>query len=198
MKTTRISGSSVVNYSIHRFTSFYNLYVLGWRLLQSSGVLMTTIDVSYGALVPTLQIIQSKCSYLALSKDGVLSECRIRSLKSVLLLTFLRYDRCTAPPNNLDGRGYPRRSHVHTRALLEAFDHRVLWDDYGVVADIIVSPWPPSPLLCPNHILKLTETDQACGPFHSRSLLDFRGLIFILCSHQIFCIKSSRERSRII
>lgn len=47
--------------------------------------------------------------------------------------------RCTAPSDGLDSDEYPRRSHEHTRALLNAFDPRTLWDEYGVVSDVIVS-----------------------------------------------------------
>lgn len=54
--------------------------------------------------------------------------------------------RCTAPPYDLDGEGYVRRSHVHTRALLDTFDAKALWDDYGIVSHIVVSLFPLSPL----------------------------------------------------
>jgi len=49
-----------------------------------------------------------------------------------------RINRCTANRKNLDGGGV-RRSHEHTRLLMEAFDEKTLWDDHGVVADILVS-----------------------------------------------------------
>ncbi|EGN93687.1 hypothetical protein SERLA73DRAFT_156242 [Serpula lacrymans var. lacrymans S7.3] len=43
--------------------------------------------------------------------------------------------RCTAAPNNLDGKaGW--RSRLHTEALIKAFDRGILWDQYGLVADI--------------------------------------------------------------
>ncbi|KAI0083393.1 hypothetical protein BDY19DRAFT_978759 [Irpex rosettiformis] len=45
--------------------------------------------------------------------------------------------RCTAPSSNLDGDGYGRRSHIHTNTLLKAFDTKTLWDDYGIVSDIV-------------------------------------------------------------
>jgi hypothetical protein len=38
---------------------------------------------------------------------------------------------------NLDGEG-SGRTHEHTEALMEAFDAKTLWFDYGVVADVMV------------------------------------------------------------
>lgn len=45
--------------------------------------------------------------------------------------------RCTAPFNDLDS-GCGRRSHELTRTLLDAFDLKTLWEDYGVIGDIVV------------------------------------------------------------
>jgi hypothetical protein len=39
---------------------------------------------------------------------------------------------------NLDGGGV-RQSHEHTQLLMEAIDEKTLWDDHGVIADILVS-----------------------------------------------------------
>ena len=47
-------------------------------------------------------------------------------------------NRCTADRRNLDGGGV-RRSHEHTRLLMETFGAKTLWDDHGIVADILVS-----------------------------------------------------------
>ncbi|PSR97180.1 hypothetical protein PHLCEN_2v4358 [Hermanssonia centrifuga] len=41
------------------------------------------------------------------------------------------------PPDKLHSNG-TRRTHQHTRRLLDAFDLNTLWDDYGVVGDLIV------------------------------------------------------------
>ncbi|OCH87368.1 hypothetical protein OBBRIDRAFT_850015 [Obba rivulosa] len=45
--------------------------------------------------------------------------------------------RCTASANNLDGSEGIHRSHEHTVALLRALDAKKLWEDYGVVGDLI-------------------------------------------------------------
>ena len=47
-------------------------------------------------------------------------------------------NRCTADRKNLDGGGV-RRSHEHTKLLMDTFNVKTLWDDHGVVADILVS-----------------------------------------------------------
>jgi hypothetical protein len=46
--------------------------------------------------------------------------------------------RGTAAANNLDEH-CGRRSHEHTNALLEQYDLKMLWEDYGIVGDVIVS-----------------------------------------------------------
>jgi hypothetical protein len=46
--------------------------------------------------------------------------------------------RCTIPLNRPDALGV-RRSHEHTEALAEVLELGVLWDEYGLVGDIIVS-----------------------------------------------------------
>ena len=47
-------------------------------------------------------------------------------------------NRCTADRKNLDGGGV-RRSHEHTQLLMDTFNVKTLWDNHGVVADILVS-----------------------------------------------------------
>jgi hypothetical protein len=47
--------------------------------------------------------------------------------------------RCTAPANGLDDEKCGRRSRDHTDVLVETFELGVLWDEYGLVGDVIVS-----------------------------------------------------------
>ena len=47
--------------------------------------------------------------------------------------------RCDAKPTNLDGPGSHRRSHEKTDFLIKTFDPGILWDDYGIKHDIVVS-----------------------------------------------------------
>ncbi|EGO01381.1 hypothetical protein SERLA73DRAFT_50961, partial [Serpula lacrymans var. lacrymans S7.3] len=44
--------------------------------------------------------------------------------------------RCTALPTNLDGEG-KRRSEEHIEALVNCLDLGVLWDEYGIVGDLV-------------------------------------------------------------
>ena len=46
--------------------------------------------------------------------------------------------RCTAPANDLDSGHHVRRSQAHTELLVEEFELGMLWDEYGLVGDIVV------------------------------------------------------------
>ncbi|KAG2117733.1 hypothetical protein DEU56DRAFT_874097 [Suillus clintonianus] len=45
--------------------------------------------------------------------------------------------KCTAPADGLDNGTYGRRSRNHTEVLVEEFELGVLWDEYGLVGDIV-------------------------------------------------------------
>ena len=44
-----------------------------------------------------------------------------------------------APSDDLDGHRHLRRSCAHTEMLSLAFELGTLWDEYGIVGDVIVS-----------------------------------------------------------
>jgi hypothetical protein len=47
--------------------------------------------------------------------------------------------RCTAPANDLDSDQHVvRRSQAHTELLVKEFELGMLWDEYGLVGDIVV------------------------------------------------------------
>jgi hypothetical protein len=46
--------------------------------------------------------------------------------------------RCTAPAKDLDSGQHVRRSQAHTELLVEEFELGMLWDEYGLVGDIVV------------------------------------------------------------
>lgn len=56
-----------------------------------------------------------------------------------IIATDLSHCRCTAPNFDLDAEGPVRRSHEHTDLLVEELELGVLWDEYGLVGDIVVS-----------------------------------------------------------
>ncbi|KAH9849164.1 hypothetical protein C2E23DRAFT_737876 [Lenzites betulinus] len=47
--------------------------------------------------------------------------------------------KCTSHRTALDQGDLPWRCHAHTQALLQALDLKVLWDEYGIVGDLVVS-----------------------------------------------------------
>ncbi len=50
-----------------------------------------------------------------------------------------RFFRCTAHANDLDsGQPSVRRSQAHSELLVEEFELGILWDEYGLVGDIVV------------------------------------------------------------
>lgn len=93
--------------------------------------------------------------------------------------------RCLAPADDLDSGGDPR-SHAHTQLLMDTYGMKDLWNDYGVIDNILV-----------RHITKLThEPGQICPC--SRLLLNSRALTFTSCCRSTCSIKSSREHSKTI
>lgn len=46
--------------------------------------------------------------------------------------------RCTSPANNLDSGHHVHHSQAHTELLVEEFELGMLWDEYGLVGDVIV------------------------------------------------------------
>ncbi|KAJ7674002.1 hypothetical protein DFH06DRAFT_1445580 [Mycena polygramma] len=48
--------------------------------------------------------------------------------------------KCTASSKDLDGPS-GRRSQAHTESLFEALDHATMWDQYGVVPDVLPFTW---------------------------------------------------------
>lgn len=51
----------------------------------------------------------------------------------------LLYFRCDAHPKNLDGPGNRPRFHEMDDFLISTFDPGILWDEYGIRHDIVVS-----------------------------------------------------------
>lgn len=93
--------------------------------------------------------------------------------------------RCNAAWNNLDGEG-GRRSHELTLALFNALDRVALWDDYGIVSDIMASQ------TCFYNLWLYTKCSVA-----SHSLMGFLVQIFMSLYPRIFFIKLSRAPLKI-
>ena len=81
-------------------------------------------------------IIQSKHFSPVLFKAGALG----KTLFFAIIHTHTQgCIRCTAPSRDLDGYRHLRRSSTHTDMLGEEFELGVLWDEYGIVGDVIVN-----------------------------------------------------------
>jgi len=50
----------------------------------------------------------------------------------------MTFHRCTAPACDLDCGESTRRSREHTELLVEELELGVLWDEYGLVGDVVV------------------------------------------------------------
>jgi hypothetical protein len=48
------------------------------------------------------------------------------------------HSRCTASANDLDSGHHMCHSQAHTELLIEEFELSMLWDEYGLVGDIVV------------------------------------------------------------
>ncbi|KAH8980735.1 hypothetical protein EDB86DRAFT_2749126, partial [Lactarius hatsudake] len=46
--------------------------------------------------------------------------------------------RCTSPADDLDATGHSRHSQAHTELLVKGFELGTLWDEYGLVGDIVL------------------------------------------------------------
>ena len=51
----------------------------------------------------------------------------------------LTLSRCDAEPDHLDDGGARRRTHEKTDFLIDVFDPGILWSDFGVRDDVVVS-----------------------------------------------------------
>jgi hypothetical protein len=69
-------------------------------------------------------------------RAGLVPKVRVRSSFLVRQLTCL--SRCTAPAKGIDDAVHGYRSSGHTGVLVEELELGVLWDEYGLVGDIIV------------------------------------------------------------
>ncbi len=54
----------------------------------------------------------------------------------------MSFFRCTAPVADIDLGQYVRCSHAHTDNIVEEYELSVIWDEYGIVGDIVVGVLP--------------------------------------------------------
>ena len=75
----------------------------------------------------------------------------------------LSYLRCTARPDDLDGES-TRRTREHSDTIVEELELGVLWDEYGLVGDIVVRFFVPFPF--PFFVLLQCPVDSLLGDKH--------------------------------
>jgi len=106
---------------------------------------MVIFDELSTALVHISQIIPSRLSLPALYKDGVHGK-----LSWPLSSSYCKSDwfcSCTAKDLAIAGG---RRSREHTEALVSEFELGTLWDEYGLVGDLVVCNHLVNPFIPPD------------------------------------------------
>jgi len=68
----------------------------------------------------------------------LVSKVRIFEEQTISILLTMCLSRCTAPADGLDEGTHGRRSRDHTEMLVEEFELGILWDEYGLVGDVVV------------------------------------------------------------
>ena len=106
-----------------------------WQSQQLPCVQTDIIDVWSMDLAHISQITLSRSYWLVWSRDGVHGKHTIYT--SVLLINIVATDRCTACNNDLDGLGGPCSQELR-EALIDVLEPQVLWDEYGIVYDVVV------------------------------------------------------------
>ncbi|KAJ7110511.1 hypothetical protein C8R44DRAFT_833389 [Mycena epipterygia] len=100
------------------------------HILQSLKPGMTTPEVTLFADGHYRRVVYGLGPYIADHPEQVLLACVVQGWCA----------RCTASSKDLDGETN-RRSQLHTEALFEAFDHGTMWDNYGVIPDVLPFTW---------------------------------------------------------
>ncbi|KAJ7232354.1 hypothetical protein C8J57DRAFT_1578978 [Mycena rebaudengoi] len=99
-------------------------------ILQSFLPGMTVSEVTLFADGHYRRVIYGFGPYIADYPEQVLLACTVQGWCG----------QCTASNKDLDGPG-GRRTQEHTEALFGALEHKALWDDYGIVPDVLPFTW---------------------------------------------------------
>ncbi len=133
------TNNFATNYFMHVLLISINPLNLQWHLRRLFGVLMVIITDQSSQLGLILQTIQNKYGLLQSSQTGV--PCK----KFIYLLspadTWL-CTRCDAKQGNLDDAHAHLWTYEKSNFLLEVFDPGIVWDQYGLWSDVVVSHIP--------------------------------------------------------
>ena len=100
--------------------------------------MITSIE-QYMGLAYILLIIPSKQCSRVLFRGGVSGRCSVSSYDT-RANHLPSFTSCMAPSHDLDGNIHPHHDRQHTNMLVEMFELVQLWDEYGLVRDVVVSP----------------------------------------------------------
>ncbi|KAJ6632009.1 hypothetical protein B0H10DRAFT_2159558 [Mycena sp. CBHHK59/15] len=79
--------------------------------------------------------------FLAIPKTDRENQDSIKFRTSIALcLSYIEMCRCTAARDDLDGPS-GRRTQFHTQTLFDTLDHGTMWDQYGVIPDVLPFTW---------------------------------------------------------
>ena len=135
---TRISASSAVSSYIPLWRRSLNVSSPSWLHLTLSAALMDTSEEPFMDSDHILLITRSSVSSPVLFKVGVQGNEKWFVSNENMCSPFV-FSRCTAPSRDLDGHRCLHRSRAHTDMLVREFELGTLWDEYGIIGDIIVS-----------------------------------------------------------
>ena len=127
------SGASSYILHLQRFSKYWNLV---WQHQRLSVLQMAISGRWYTGLAPTLLTIRNRCCLLVSCKAGWCPRYIFFCNDSACYWQL--FVRCTAPSSDLDSDKHGRRSKAHTEMLVEEFKLGMLWDEYGLVSDIVV------------------------------------------------------------
>ena len=135
---TRISASSAASSYIPLWRRSSNVSSPSWLHLTLSAALTDTSEEPFMDSDHILPIIRSSASSPVLFKVGAQgNEKQFVSNENTCSPSV--FSRCTAPSRDLNGHRHLCCSHTHTDMLVREFELGTLWDEYGIVGDIIVS-----------------------------------------------------------
>ena len=116
------------------------------KMLESLKPGMTTQEVVHCADDHFHQAIYSLGPYIGDYPKQTALACVVQNWCPKSVINQFRYSclclwslsRCTAPVGNLDGERYPPRSKEHTELISAEFELGQLWDEYGLIGDVVV------------------------------------------------------------
>ncbi|KAJ7137438.1 hypothetical protein C8R43DRAFT_1097904 [Mycena crocata] len=100
------------------------------HILQSLKPGMTTPEVTMFADGHYRRVIYGLGPYIADYPEQVLLTCVVQGWCA----------RCTASRKDLDGPG-GRRTQAHTESLFDILDHGTMWEQYGIIPDVLPFTW---------------------------------------------------------